>query len=133
VTPGGYAMMTKLVTQLAQGRVILALEGGYELAPLANSATACLDQLLSASRPSPPPIEGMLRTLKPCATAQDCLAKVWGVQKDYWRCLREGQSPLEKGWTLPREWKRERGNGAENNFWTPSAEKRKRRLTSEGY
>jgi Histone deacetylase domain len=133
VTPGGYAMMTKLVTQLAQGRVILALEGGYELAPLANSATACLEQLLSASRPSPPPIEGMLRTLKPCTTAQENLARVWGALRDYWQCLKEGPSPLDKGWVLPREWKRERGNGVENNVGTPVVEKRKRRLISEGY
>lgn len=125
--------MTKLATQFAHGRVILALEGGYELAPLANSATACLEQLLSASQPSPPPLEGMLRTLKPCATAQENLARVWGIQRDYWCCLREGPNPIEKGWTLPREWKRERGNSADNNFGTPTVERRKRRLTSEGY
>src|SRR6266496_4864878 len=76
VTPGGYAMMTRLTTELARGRVILALEGGYELAPLANCATACLDQLLIASRPNPPVMDGTLRSLKPCVTAQDCLSKV---------------------------------------------------------
>lgn len=133
VTPSGYAMMTHLVTQLARGKVILALEGGYELAPLANCATACLDTLLTASRPGAKVTEGMLRSLKPCVTAQECLAKVWGVQRDYWQCLRDGQNPAEVGWALPKEWKRGRGNGVESVLSTPSAERRKRRLTLEGY
>ena len=127
-------MMTCLTTQLARGQVILALEGGYELAPLANCATACLDQLLIASRPNPPAMEGMLRSLRPCVTAQECLSQVWGIQRDYWRCLREAENPLEAGWGVPREWKKRRNGGGEgNNFGTPSSERRKRRLTLEGY
>ena len=126
-------MMTHLVTGLAHGRVIMVLEGGYELAPLANCATACLDQLLAASRPNQPLMDGILRTLKPCVTAQECLSKVWGVQRDYWRCLREGENPMAKAWSLPRDWKRIRSNGAENEFGKPSTERRKRRLTLEGY
>jgi hypothetical protein len=134
VTPDGYAMMTYLVTQLANGRVILALEGGYELAPLANSATACLEQLLAASELNPPPMEPVLRTLKPCVTAQECLAKVWGVQRDYWQCLQMGESPLQKGWVLPREWRRQKKRNGENDFGTPVIERRKRGLTLEaGY
>jgi hypothetical protein len=127
-------MMTRLTTQLARGRVILALEGGYELAPLANCATACLDQLLIASRPNPPVMEGMLRGLKPCITAQECLSQVWGVQRGYWRCLRDAENPMEHGWVVPREWKRGKNSGSgENSFGTPSSERRKRRLTLEGY
>jgi hypothetical protein len=133
VTPSGYAMMTHLVTQLARGKVILALEGGYELAPLANCATACLDTLLTASRPGAQVTEGMLRSLKPCVTAQECLAKVWGVQRDYWQCLRDGPNPSDVAWALPKEWKRGRGNGVDSVLSTPSAERRKRRLTLEGY
>lgn len=126
-------MMTHLVTTLAQGRVILALEGGYELTPLANCATSCLEQLLAASRPNPPGIEGMLRTLKPCVTAQESLARIWGVQRDHWQCLRDGENPLMKAWGLPREWRRVKVNNNENSFATPSTERRKRRLTLEGY
>jgi hypothetical protein len=133
VTPAGFAMMTHLVTQLAHGRVILALEGGYELAPLANCASACLDQLLSSSRPERTVLNGVLRTLKPCVTAQECLGKVWGVQRDYWRCLREGGDPVQFGWMLPKEWKRAKGNGESSAVGTPVGERRKRRLTIEGY
>lgn len=124
-------MMTRLTTTLANGAVILALEGGYELAPLANSATASLDQLLIASRVRPTVMEGGLRSLRPCVTAQECLATVWGVQRDYWACLRE--SPLGSGWVLPREWKRGKGGVENGGFGTPGGERRKRRLTLEGY
>ena len=125
-------MMTHLTTHLAHGRVILALEGGYELAPLANCASACLDQLLSASRPERTVMEGVLRTLKPCLTAQDCLTKVWGVQRDYWRCL-QGSNPAERGWGLPKEWKRAKGNGENGSGVGTPVGGRKRRLTIEGY
>jgi len=108
----------------------MALEGGYELAPLANCATACLDQLLSASKPGGRAMEGGLRSLKPCQTAQEDLARVWGVQRDHWRCL--GENPAERGWSLPREWKR-KANGSDSLGGTPTAERRKRRLTLEGY
>jgi len=78
-------MMTHLTTLLAHGRVILALEGGYELAPLANCATACLEQLLAASAAGGAGVmEAGLRSLRPCVTAQECLTRVWGVQRDYY-------------------------------------------------
>lgn len=80
-------------------------------------------------------MEAGLRSLRPCVTAQECLARVWGVQRDYWACLRE-RNPGEVGWVLPREWRRGKGNGGEGGnggFGTPSAERRKRRLTLEGY
>ena len=67
------------------------------------------------------------------APAQDCLSQVWGVQRDYWGCLREGGNPLESGWSVPKDWKRGRNNSGENSFGTPSSERRKRRLTLEGY
>ena len=76
-------------------------------------------------------MRGELRSLKPCQTAQENLAKVWGVQRDYWRCLRE--NPSERGWGLPREWKRTRTHGLDGAVGTPTAERRKRRLTLEGY
>lgn len=127
-------MMTHLTTLLAHGRVILALEGGYELAPLANCATACLEQLLAASSVGGGTMEAGLRSLRPCVTAQECLTRVWGVQRDYWASLRE-RNPGEVGWVLPREWRRGKGNGVEGGgaVGTPSAERRKRRLTLEGY
>ena len=46
ITPHGYAAMTARLVDLAGGRVVLALEGGYNLNAIAASAAACLRVLL---------------------------------------------------------------------------------------
>jgi histone deacetylase 6 len=46
VTPAGYAQMTARLAMLAGGRIVLALEGGYDLEAIARSAAACLRVLL---------------------------------------------------------------------------------------
>jgi len=53
VTPAGYAHMTSKLLQLAGGRLVLALEGGYNVRCIARSTEACLRVLLGAS---PPPL-----------------------------------------------------------------------------
>jgi histone deacetylase 6 len=52
VTPDGYAAMTARLTELAKGRVVLALEGGYNLEVIAESAAACLRVLLGEEPPT---------------------------------------------------------------------------------
>ena len=56
VTEDGFAAMTALVRDVAAehagGRLVLLLEGGYDLRALADSARACVDVLLGASPPS---------------------------------------------------------------------------------
>jgi histone deacetylase 6 len=42
VTPGGYAQMTRRLLELARGRVVVALEGGYNLDVIGRSAAACM-------------------------------------------------------------------------------------------
>jgi histone deacetylase 6 len=46
VTPAGFAAMTASLHTLAGGRLLLALEGGYNLNAIAASAAACLRVLL---------------------------------------------------------------------------------------
>lgn len=46
ITPGGYAQMTHLLSSLAGGRVIVALEGGYNLTSISLSMAACVEVLL---------------------------------------------------------------------------------------
>ncbi|KAJ1982321.1 Histone deacetylase hda1 [Dimargaris xerosporica] len=47
VTPSAYAHMTYLLKSLAGGRLVLALEGGYNLDAIASSALACVQALLN--------------------------------------------------------------------------------------
>ena len=49
VTDAGYAYMTKKLMTLANGRVIIALEGGYNLTSISNASVACAKALLGAS------------------------------------------------------------------------------------
>jgi hypothetical protein len=52
VTPAGYAHMTHRLCELAQGRVVVALEGGYNLTSISRSSEAVLRVLLGHSPPS---------------------------------------------------------------------------------
>ncbi|HWZ86030.1 MAG TPA: histone deacetylase [Thermoanaerobaculia bacterium] len=52
LSPAGYAQLTARLTSLARGRLVLALEGGYDLGAIAASAAACLRVLLGESAPS---------------------------------------------------------------------------------
>ena len=42
ITPGGYAAMTHMLRGLAGGKLVLALEGGYNLRSIARSMAACV-------------------------------------------------------------------------------------------
>ena len=42
VTPSGYAHMTSMLKGLAKGRVLVVLEGGYNIRSLALSTEACV-------------------------------------------------------------------------------------------
>ncbi|XP_031489923.1 histone deacetylase 5 [Nymphaea colorata] len=46
VTPYGYSIMTKKLMDFASGKIVLALEGGYNLNSLAKSVLACVKVLL---------------------------------------------------------------------------------------
>ncbi|XP_048137743.1 histone deacetylase 5-like isoform X3 [Rhodamnia argentea] len=46
VTPYGYAMLLRKLMDFARGKIVLALEGGYNLASISNSALACMEVLL---------------------------------------------------------------------------------------
>ncbi|EFH42672.1 hypothetical protein ARALYDRAFT_919346 [Arabidopsis lyrata subsp. lyrata] len=46
ITPDGYSVMLKKLMEFAQGKIVLALEGGYNLESLAKSSLACVQVLL---------------------------------------------------------------------------------------
>ncbi|XP_031735552.1 histone deacetylase 6-like, partial [Anarrhichthys ocellatus] len=58
VTPEGYAHLTHLLMSLAGGRILLILEGGYNLSSISDSMAMCTSVLLGDPPPSlvtPPP------------------------------------------------------------------------------
>ncbi|XP_068318929.1 histone deacetylase 5-like [Pyrus communis] len=46
VTPYGYAVMLKKLMSFANGKIVLALEGGYNLESIASSTLSCVEVLL---------------------------------------------------------------------------------------
>ncbi|KAJ2081078.1 Histone deacetylase hda1 [Coemansia sp. RSA 988] len=47
ITPQGFACMTRMLKAVANGKLVLSLEGGYNLDAIANSALACTKVLLN--------------------------------------------------------------------------------------
>ncbi len=77
VTPGGFAAMTERLRRLAGGRSVLALEGGYNLETISNSAAACLRTLLGED-PAPREFGS------PSAAASSVIASVLAAQRPFW-------------------------------------------------
>ena len=84
VTPAGFAQLTHLLSSLAGGRLVLALEGGYNLEANAACAAACMRVLLGEPPPALPALLGPPRT-----AAQSDLEVVRSVHAPYWRCMNE--------------------------------------------
>ena len=55
LSPVGYSQMTRALCALAGGRVVMALEGGYNLESISECFGACVAMLLGD--PAPPPAE----------------------------------------------------------------------------
>jgi hypothetical protein len=94
--------MTKIVCDLAkelcQDRLVLSLEGGYELSSLANSATASIAQLLFNNTT----FKHSLNGIKPNLGAIESFRTIVDIQKKYWTKL-----PTQPNFKfqLPLEWK----------------------------
>ncbi|KDN43090.1 Arginase/deacetylase [Tilletiaria anomala UBC 951] len=81
VSPAGYAHMTQMLNALADGRLIVALEGGYEVNAIAHSAVAVAKVLLGGV-----PSELPAGTACGPIAANTC-RQVAQVQSKYWRSI----------------------------------------------
>ncbi|KAG2432239.1 hypothetical protein HXX76_009158 [Chlamydomonas incerta] len=86
VSPEGYGWMTERLLQFAGGKLILALEGGYNNRVTAWCAAACVRALLEGA--ASPPLPRDKEHLWP-AESHDSLKRVYEVQRQYWAPLRE--------------------------------------------
>jgi len=80
VTSEGYAQMTHMLMGLANGKVIIALEGGYKLDSISMAASACTSVLLGASPPALP-------ILTPSKTAIEDVQITCVTQARYWKSI----------------------------------------------
>ena len=78
LSPAGYATMTERLRKLADGKLVLALEGGYNLDAIARSAEACLRVLLDED-----PV-GRESGGEPSILAARVLDSVRSIQQPFW-------------------------------------------------
>ncbi|XP_067934488.1 histone deacetylase 6-like [Watersipora subatra] len=80
LTPGGYAHMTHMLSSLADGRLILVLEGGYNLNSISESFSSCVDIMMGGT---PPRIDDT----EPDSSAVSTIQNVIAVHKAFWKSL----------------------------------------------
>lgn len=80
-SPQCFAVLTHLLKGLAQGRLVLALEGGYNLQSTAKGACACLKSLLGDSCPR------LNVPIAPCESALKSISDTIAALYPYWTCL----------------------------------------------
>ncbi|KAI8092498.1 uncharacterized protein BX664DRAFT_261465 [Halteromyces radiatus] len=81
LTPAAYSNMTHLLKSLANGRLVMALEGGYNLSATSVAAAACMSVLIGE-----PPLP--LSTIGvPSDDAIETIKKVKLAHQNYWQCL----------------------------------------------
>jgi histone deacetylase 6 len=100
VTPAAYGHMTHMLCALAGGKVVVALEGGYNLQAISDSALAVTRVLLGET-----PAE--LGAIEASEVATEVMYQVAKVQTKYWKSIDEeaclpAEGRLISGWTDSR-------------------------------
>ncbi|CCG80536.1 Histone deacetylase clr3 [Taphrina deformans PYCC 5710] len=80
VTPSGYAHMTHQLMELAEGKCVTVLEGGYNLVSISDSALAVTKTMMGQSPPRLPRVD-------PSPRAIETVQRVCLEQSKYWRCM----------------------------------------------
>ncbi|XP_072162642.1 histone deacetylase 4 [Bemisia tabaci] len=91
VSAACFGHMTQQLMQLADGKVVLALEGGYDLAAICDSAEECVRALLGDKVTQ---IKEQELTRRPCQNAIDTLQKTIAIQLPHWPHLRDGANTV---------------------------------------
>lgn len=79
VTPETYAHLTHWLMPLARGRVILSLEGGYNVRTISYAMTMCTKALLGD------PLPCLDLGLTPCSSAISSIKEVLQVHSEFWQ------------------------------------------------
>ncbi len=89
VTPECYSHMIHMLMSLANGKVAVCLEGGYNLRAISRSALAVAKTLMGEppERMAIPPLN---------TEASHTLDNVKRIQANYWNCMRPGVVPVEE-------------------------------------
>ncbi|KAG5329379.1 HDAC6 deacetylase, partial [Acromyrmex heyeri] len=111
VSPELYGHLTHWLSSLANGRIILSLEGGYNINSISHAMTMCTKALLGDPLPMLDP------NLIPCTSAINSINNVLKTHKKFWPNLQYGMSLpkerlLSKFKTIPNN-REEQGKNAD--------------------
>ncbi|KAK7182955.1 histone deacetylase [Paraphaeosphaeria sporulosa] len=81
VTPAGYAHMTHMLMRVAQGKMAVCLEGGYNLRSISRSALAVTRTLMLQ------PPDRLAADLDPNESAVRTVEQVKRAQSKFWKCM----------------------------------------------
>lgn len=104
VTPAGYFELTRLLCQVpsARGRIVLALEGGYNLESISSSMAACTRALLGDPGPGgePAPAIGPAQAFHADSVEEtrEHLSQFWPTLRRFADPARVPRCALEGGW-----------------------------------
>ncbi|XP_015944226.1 histone deacetylase 15 [Arachis duranensis] len=103
VTPSGYAQMTHMLNTLSGGKMLVILEGGYNLRSISSSATAVIKVLLGDNPECEP------ENSVPSAAGLQTVMNVLKIQKNYWPSLGPIFTDVQSQWRIEyRRLKRKR-------------------------
>jgi len=93
VTPQCYAYMTKRIMSLANGRIVMSLEGGYSLPSLCDSAESCMRALLGEEIPN---LQEESLVNRPNPNAVKSLERIVDIQSKFWPGIKRIATQLSK-------------------------------------
>ncbi|KAK8537059.1 hypothetical protein V6N13_042010 [Hibiscus sabdariffa] len=94
VTPAGYAQMTHMLSTLSGGKLLVILEGGYNLRSISSSATSVIKVLLGESRECEP------GNAVPSKAGLQTVLEVLKIQMNYWPNLSSSFGKLQSQWGM---------------------------------
>ncbi|KAK8972257.1 hypothetical protein V6N11_058065 [Hibiscus sabdariffa] len=94
VTPAGYAQMTHMLSALCGGKMLVILEGGYNLRSISSSATAVVKVMLGESSECEP------ENIAPSKAGLLTVLEVLKIQMKYWPSLSSSFEKLQAQWGM---------------------------------
>uniref|UniRef100_A0A8R1HHD2 histone deacetylase n=1 Tax=Caenorhabditis japonica TaxID=281687 RepID=A0A8R1HHD2_CAEJA len=101
ITPEMFGYMTKSLSSFADGKVVLALEGGYDLISISAAADQCVQALIGESDDAGR-LSSMALESPPNQSAVETLQKVIAIHKGYWPALNGQEAAIS---TTEMQWR----------------------------
>ncbi|XP_011009792.1 PREDICTED: histone deacetylase 15 isoform X4 [Populus euphratica] len=92
VTPAGYSQMTDMLYTLSGGKLLVILEGGYNLRSISSSATSVIKVLLGEGPGSE------LGNIAPSRAGLQTVLEVMKIQMNFWPSLGSSYAKLQSQW-----------------------------------